>query len=301
MEKIDPNNNKDGTNNLHKDLENLKLSKDDKSNKQDYKCLVTKLDNRVKTKDVLDTKGHLFEDYQIKKDLIKGIYEKGYERPSPVQEEVIPFALSGKDIIARAKNGTGKTASYVIPLLEKLDINNSYVQSVVLVPTRELALQVSAEIREIGKYLNVQCIICTGGTNIKDDIYRLNNIVHVVVGTPGRIYDLADKNVLDLSKCTFLALDEADKLLSLDFQQIVENIIYFLNEKRQIILLSATFPINVKGFKEKYLKNAIMKNLMEELTLIGLTQYYTYLKEKLKLHCLHTLFQKVSKFSNSLK
>ena len=100
--------------------------------------------------------------------------------------------------------------------------------------------------------------------------------------------------MLDLSKCTFLALDEADKLLSQDFQQIVENIIYFLNEKRQIILLSATFPINVKGFKEKYLKNAIMKNLMEELTLIGLTQYYTYLKEKLKLHCLHTLFQKVS-------
>jgi len=262
----------------------------------DFKSLITKVDNRVKTKDVTDTKGHLFEDYQLKIDLLKGIYEKGFEKPSPVQEEVIPFALMGKDIIARAKNGTGKTGSYVIPTLERVDFSHSYVQAVILVPTRELALQVSADIREIGKYLNVQCIICTGGTNIKDDIYRLSNPVQVIVGTPGRIFDLANKNVLDLSKCSMLALDEADKLLSQDFQQIIENIIDFLPEKRQIMLVSATFPLNVKSFKEKYLKNAVMKNLMEELTLFGLTQYYTYLKEKLKLHCLHTLFQKVRDF-----
>jgi ATP-dependent RNA helicase DDX6/DHH1 len=200
----------------------------------------------------------------------------------------------GKDIIARAKNGTGKTGSYVIPILERSDFTNNFVQAVILVPTRELALQVSADIRELGKYLNVQCIICTGGTNIKDDIYRLNNPVQVIVGTPGRIYDLASKNALDLSRCNMLALDEADKLLSQDFQQILENIIDFMPGQRQIMLVSATFPINVKSFKDKYLRNAVMKNLMEELTLFGLTQYYTYLKEKLKLHCLHTLFQKVS-------
>jgi len=274
------------------------ISKDNKSEKtyktQDFKSLITKVDNRVKTKDVTDTKGHLFEDYQLRIDLLKGIYEKGFEKPSPVQEEVIPFALMGKDIIARAKNGTGKTGSYVIPILERTDFSNNCVQAVILVPTRELALQVSADIRELGKYLNVQCIICTGGTNIKDDIYRLNNPVQVIVGTPGRIYDLASKSALDLSRCNILALDEADKLLSQDFQQILENIIEFLPEKRQIMLVSATFPINVKSFKEKYLRNAVMKNLMEELTLFGLTQYYTYLKEKLKLHCLHTLFQKVS-------
>lgn len=262
--------------------------------KIDPKSLITKVDSRVKTKDVTDTKGHSFEDYQLKIELLKGIYEKGYENPSPVQEEVIPIALTGKDIIARAKNGTGKTASFVIPILEKCDFSKTYVQSLILVPTRELALQVSATIRELGKYLNVQCIICTGGTSIKDDIYRLNSPVQVLVGTPGRVLDLASKNALDLSRCVTMALDEADKLLSQDFQSIIEGIIEFLPSKRQIMLFSATFPLNVKTFKDRHMKNAVLKNLMEELTLLGLTQYYTYLKEKLKLHCIHTLFQKVS-------
>jgi len=268
------------------------VEKESDKNK-DLKSLITKVDNRVKTKDVTDTKGHSFEDYHLKLELLKGIYEKGYENPSPVQEEVIPIALAGKDIIARAKNGTGKTGSYVIPILEKLDTSKTYVQSVILVPTRELALQVSSSIRELGKYINVQCIICTGGTNIKDDIYRLHSPVQVLVGTPGRILDLASKNALDLSRCFTIALDEADKLLSQDFQLIIEGILEFLPTKRQIMLFSATFPLNVKSFKDKHMKNAVMKNLMEELTLLGLTQYYTYLKEKLKLHCLHTLFQKL--------
>ena len=225
--------------------------------------------------------------------MLKGIYEKGYENPSPVQEEVIPVALMGKDIIARAKNGTGKTGSFVIPILEKIDFSQKYVQSLILVPTRELALQTSSTIREIGKYLNVQCMISTGGTNLKDDIYRLYNPVQVLVGTPGRVFDLANKGALDLSRCGILVLDEADKLLSQDFQRVLEGIISYLPQKRQIMLFSATFPLNVKAFKDKYLKNAILKNLMEELTLLGITQYYTYLEEKLKLHCLHTHFQKL--------
>ena len=242
---------------------------------------------------VTNTKGQNFDDYKLKIELLKGIYEKGYEKPSPVQEEVIPIALMGKDIIARAKNGTGKTGSFVIPILEKVNFTQKYVQSLILVPTRELALQTSATIREIGKYLNVQCMITTGGTNLKDDIYRLYNPVQVLVGTPGRVFDLANKGALDLSKCGIIVLDEADKLLSQDFHKVLENILNFLPSKRQIMLFSATFPLNVKSFKDKYLKNAILKNLMEELTLLGITQYYTYLEEKLKLHCLHTLFQKL--------
>ena len=256
-----------------------------------------------------NTKGQNFDDYKLKIELLKGIYEKGYEKPSPVQEEVIPIALMGKDIIARAKNGTGKTGSFVIPILEKVNFTQKYVQSLILVPTRELALQTSATIREIGKYLNVQCMITTGGTNLKDDIYRLYNPVQtggtnlkddiyrlynpvqILVGTPGRVFDLANKGALDLSKCGIIVLDEADKLLSQDFHKVLENILNFLPSKRQIMLFSATFPLNVKSFKDKYLKNAILKNLMEELTLLGITQYYTYLEEKLKLHCLHTLFQ----------
>ena len=245
-------------------------------------------------------KGDHFEDYKLSAELLKGIYEKGYDTPSPVQEEVIPVALERKNIIARAKNGTGKTGSFVIPILQliKTNTNNNInsIQALILVPTRELALQISSTVKEIGKYLNVQCMVSTGGTNLKEDIHRLKNQtapVHVVVGTPGRVMDLSYKGIMNLSKCSILVLDEADKLLSKDFQKTVENIIKNLPSLRQIMLFSATFPMDVRNFQQKYMKNAIMKNLMEELTLFGVTQYYTYIEEKLKLNCLHTLFQKL--------
>ena len=230
---------------------------------------------------------------------MKGIYEKGYEIPSPVQEEVIPEAINKKNIIARAKNGTGKTGSFVIPILHLITnskkIPNS-IQALILVPTRELALQISSTVKEIGKYLNIQCMVSTGGTNLKEDIHRLRNQtspVHIVVGTPGRVLDLASKNIMILSNCGILVLDEADKLLSQDFKNTVEKIIQKLNKDRQIMLFSATFPVDVRKFMDKYMNNCVMKNLMEELTLFGVTQYYTYIEEKLKLNCLHTLFQKL--------
>ena len=234
--------------------------------------------------------------------LLKGIYEKGYEAPSPVQEEVIPVALNKKDIIARAKNGTGKTGSFVIPILNLIDTNpkdkrmSNSIQSLILVPTRELALQTSFTIKEIGKYLNVQCMVSTGGTSLKEDILRLKNgdsPVHVVVGTPSRVSNLVSKRVLNLENCGILVLDEADKLLSQDFKGFVIDIIKYLPRERQIMLFSATFPSDVRDFKDKYLKEPVLLNLMEELTLFGITQYYTYIEEKLKLQCLHTLFQKL--------
>ena len=234
--------------------------------------------------------------------LLKGIFEKGYDNPSPVQEEVIPVALKSNDIIARAKNGTGKTGSFVIPILQLINTNpkdkeilNS-IQSLVLVPTRELALQISSTFKEIGKYLNVQCMVSIGGTNIKEDILRLKSgvsPVHIVVGTPKRIKDLAYQRVLNLERCGILVLDEADKLLGDDFYGEIKSIISYLQKKRQIMLFSATFPLDVKKFKDEYLNKPVMLNLMEELTLFGITQYYTYIEEKLKLQCLHTLFQKL--------
>ena len=117
--------------------------------------------------------------------------------------------------------------------------------------------------------------------------------VHVVVGTPSRVSNLVNKHVLNLDNCGILVLDEADKLLSLDFSDYVKDIIKYLPQKRQIMLFSATFPLDVKVFKDKYLKEPVLINLMEELTLFGITQYYTYIEEKLKLQCLHTLFQKL--------
>jgi len=250
-------------------------------------------DTRQKTEDVTSTKGNEFEDYFLKRELLMGIYEKGFESPSPIQEEAIPIALAGRDILARAKNGTGKTASFLIPALEKCDTTKNYIQILILVPTRELALQTSQVCKELGKYMNVQVMVSTGGTSLKDDIMRLYNTVHILVATPGRVLDLANKSVADLSKCQMLVMDEADKLLSPEFQPLVESICNFLPQERQILLFSATFPVTVKDFKERFLRKPYEINLMEELTLKGVTQYYAFVEERQKVHCLNTLFSKL--------
>ncbi|KAJ7392695.1 putative ATP-dependent RNA helicase ddx6 [Desmophyllum pertusum] len=250
-------------------------------------------DNRIQTTDVTATKGNEFEDYLLKRELLMGIFEKGYEKPSPIQEESIPMALAGKHILARAKNGTGKTAAYLIPLLEKCDVKKSYIQALVLVPTRELALQTSQICKELGKHLGVQVMVTTGGTSLKDDIMRLYNDVHVIIATPGRILDLMRKGVAKMDNCQIFVLDEADKLLSMDFKGMLEDIIRFLPISRQVLLYSATFPFSVKEFKDKHLDKAYEINLMDELTLKGITQYYVFLEEKQKVHCLNTLFSKL--------
>lgn len=250
-------------------------------------------DTRPKTEDVTATKGNDFEDYYLKRELLMGIFEKGFEKPSPIQEEAIPVALAGRDILARAKNGTGKTASFLIPALEKTVIEKNHIQVLILVPTRELALQTSQVCKELGKHMNVQVMVSTGGTSLKDDIMRLYNTVHIIVATPGRVLDLTNKGVSDLSKCTTLVLDEADKLLSPEFQPLVEEIIQFLPKERQILLFSATFPVTVKDFKDRFLRKPYEINLMDELTLKGVTQYYAFVEERQKVHCLNTLFSKL--------
>ena len=213
-----------------------------------------------------------------------GIFEAGFEKPSPIQEEAIPVALTGRDILARAKNGTGKTAAYVIPVLEKINPKTTKIQALILVPTRELALQTSQVCKTLGKHLNVNVMVSTGGTGLKEDIIRLSDAVHIVVGTPGRILDLASKGVADLSACSTFVMDEADKLLSPEFTPVIEQLLAFHPKDRQVMLFSATFPMIVKSFKDKHMKSPYEINLMEELTLRGVTQYYAFVEERQKVH-----------------
>uniref|UniRef100_A0A8C3AQ93 RNA helicase n=1 Tax=Cyclopterus lumpus TaxID=8103 RepID=A0A8C3AQ93_CYCLU len=251
-------------------------------------------DNRVKTSDVTSTKGNEFEDYCLKRELLMGIFEMGWEKPSPIQEESIPIALSGRDILARAKNGTGKSGAYLIPLLERIDLKKDHIQALVMVPTRELALQVSQISIQISKHLGgVKVMATTGGTNLRDDIMRLDETVHVVIATPGRILDLIKKGVAKVDRVQIMVMDEADKLLSQDFVVLIEDIISFLAKNRQILLYSATFPISVQKFMAKHLQKPYEINLMEELTLKGITQYYAYVTERQKVHCLNTLFSRL--------
>eukprot|EP00967_Tisochrysis_lutea_P085603 scaffold120274_cov33-Tisochrysis_lutea.AAC.4 len=251
-------------------------------------------DERVKTEDVTATKGNDFEDYFLKRELLMGIFEAGFERPSPIQEESIPIALAGRDILARAKNGTGKTAAFVIPILEKVDASKDYIQAVILVPTRELALQTSQVCRDLGKHLHLEIMVSTGGSSLHDDILRLIKPVHIMISTPGRILDMAEKNVANLSQCMTIALDEADKLLSPEFMPLVEKLVRRMPQGRQILLFSATFPVKVASFRDRVMNKPYEINLMDELTLKGVTQYYAFVEEKQKVHCLNTLFAKLS-------
>lgn len=250
-------------------------------------------DTRVKTTDVTNTKGNEFEEYMLKRELLMGIFEKGWENPSPIQEASIPIALVGRDVLARAKNGTGKTGAYAIPILERIDVKRDELQALIMVPTRELALQTSQICIELGKYIGVKVMVTTGGTNLKEDIMRLYDPVHLIIATPGRILDLMNKDIVKTPHCNMLVLDEGDKLLSLDFKGMLDNIIGHLPNKRQILLFSATFPLSVDQFILRYLGDPYEINLMDELTLKGVTQYYAFVQERQKVHCLNTLFSKL--------
>ncbi|XP_023936543.1 ATP-dependent RNA helicase me31b [Bicyclus anynana] len=250
-------------------------------------------DRRIKTSDVTDTRGNEFEEFCLKREILMGIFEKGWEKPSPIQEASIPIALSGKDVLARAKNGTGKTGAYCIPVLEQVDPKKDVIQALIVVPTRELALQTSQICIELAKHTDIRVMVTTGGTNLRDDIMRIYQNVQVIIATPGRIIDLMDKQVAKMDQCRMLVLDEADKLLSQDFKGMLDTVISRLPKERQILLFSATFPLSVKQFMEKHLREPYEINLMEELTLKGVTQYYAFVQERQKVHCLNTLFSKL--------
>ena len=274
--------------------DNAVLHTDEAPNDWKSDLVLPPKDTRAKTEDVTNTKGNEFEDYCLKRDLLKGIYEAGFEHPSPIQEESIPIALGGRDILARAKNGTGKTAAFLIPALEKCDTSIPRIQALILVPTRELALQTTAVTRKLGAHLDgLQVMSTMGGTSLQEDIVRLSKPVHILVATPGRVLDLAQRKIADLRDCKILILDEADKLLSGEFQTVIVQIMGLLPKDRQTLLYSATFPVTVREFKDRRMNKPYEINLMDELTLKGVTQYYAYLEERQKVHCLSTLFSKL--------
>ena len=182
-------------------------------------------------------------------------------RPSP------PVSAPGRNLLARAKNGTGKTAAFCIPILQVVDPSKKAVQAMVLVPTRELAMQTTSVLKQLGKHLAIEVVSITGGNPLRDDILRLQSPkgVHILVGTPGRIKDLAERKVARLERCALIALDEADKLLAPEFSVVIEEMLAtcFPKDKTQILLFSATFPQAVVGFRDKWMPSPYEINLME--------------------------------------
>jgi ATP-dependent RNA helicase DDX6/DHH1 len=260
---------------------------------KDEQVLPAAIDRRLKTLDVTKTNGKQFEDFEIDRELLRGIYHHGWESPSPIQEECIPLALSGASILARAKNGTGKTGAYCIPVLARIDTKIPHLQALIVVPTRELALQTAHICTRLSEYHTIEIMATTGGTPLQTDILKIEK-AQVIITTPGRILSLFKSNLINIESFKILVLDEADKLLSSDFRNKVHGIVEKVQPQvEQIMLFSATFPDTVKDFTDKYVPKHNMVNLMEKLTLRGITQYYAFVDEKHKIHCLNTLFSRL--------
>ncbi len=196
-----------------------------------------------------------FEKYKIDKEIIKALEILGYERPMEVQEKVIPLVLKGKDLIVKSDTGSGKTASFGIPICEKIELENKNPQVLVLTPTRELAVQVSDEIANIGRYKKIRSVKIYGKQPIYIQIRQLKQRVHAIVATPGRISDHIKRKHVNLEDIKYLIIDEADELLNRGFIEEVEAIINQLPPDRTTLLFSATIPDEIEAICSKYMVN----------------------------------------------
>lgn len=195
-----------------------------------------------------------FEDFSLSKETMKSISEIGFEEPTPIQVSTIPLILSNRDIMGQAQTGTGKTAAFGIPIVEKCQ-NGKEPFAIVLEPTRELAVQVAQEVHKIGKYKNIRVLPVYGGTSIGRQIKILQQGVNVVVGTPGRVIDLIKRQTLSLSKIKLVVLDEADEMLDMGFIEDIETILKATPEERQTLLFSATIPQPIMNIAKRYMRN----------------------------------------------
>jgi ATP-dependent RNA helicase DeaD len=222
-----------------------------------------------------------FSDLGLSDKMLKAIEAKGYEYPSPVQAGVIPLLLNGdKDIIGQAQTGTGKTASFGIPLLERLDKNAKGVQAMILAPTRELAIQVAEEIQSFAiDGVNIQLLY--GGQNVRDELQGLKRGPQIVVGTPGRVKDhLIKRRTLNLDNINYFILDEADEMLNIGFKEEIEEILEHTPQEKKVLLFSATMPRSIQDIVHKYIKDHDTVTIQrEEKTNKNITQVCYKVKE----------------------
>ena len=199
-----------------------------------------------------------FKEIGVAKDLCKGINEMGFINPTEVQEQSIPFLLlENRDLISLAQTGTGKTAAFGLPVIQKTELKNKYVQSIILCPTRELCIQICKDLETYSKYVSgIKILAVYGGTNIDTQIKSLNKGVHIVVGTPGRTKDLIKRKVLKLELVDKVVLDEADEMLSMGFKDDLDFILERTRDDRQTMLFSATISKEVKSISKRYMSDA---------------------------------------------
>lgn len=229
-----------------------------------------------------------FEDLSLSREISKAIADMGFEETTPIQAQTIPIAFQGKDIIGQSQTGTGKTIAFGIPIIEKLHTRSKTVQSIILCPTRELAIQVAEELKRLLKYRkDINILPVYGGQPIDRQIRALKSGIHIVIGTPGRVIDHINRSTLKLNNVKTVVLDEADEMLNMGFIDDVETILDKVPEERQTLLFSATMPKPILNLTKRYQKNPeFIKVVHKQLTVPRVKQVYFEMKESMKLETL---------------
>jgi len=233
-----------------------------------------------------------FDTMELKEDLLRGIFHYGFETPSAIQQRAIVPIVGGRDVIAQAQSGTGKTATFSIGILQQLDTQSNETQALVLSPTRELAQQIQKVLLALGNYMSAEVHACIGGKTIGDDIRRLDAGVQVVSGTPGRVFDMIRRKTLRTRNIKMLVLDEADEMLSRGFKEQIYDVYRYLPPQTQVVLVSATLPREVLEMTRKFMDNPIRILVKrDELTLEGIKQFFVAVeKEEWKFDTLCDLY-----------
>lgn len=225
-----------------------------------------------------------FDELMLDDRLLRAVTDMGFEEPSPIQAQAIPLQMEGLDIIGQAQTGTGKTAAFGIPLLQKIDPRSKKLQAIALCPTRELAIQVADEIRKLSKYMHgIKILPIYGGQDIVRQIRGLKEGTQIVIGTPGRVMDHMRRGTIKFDRVHTVILDEADEMLNMGFLEDMETILSQLPEERQTVMFSATMPGAIAQIAKKFQKDPkIVKVVKKELTVPKVTQYYYEVKPKNK-------------------
>ena len=233
-----------------------------------------------------------FDGMGIREDLLRGLYSYGFEKPSAIQQRAIVPITSGRDVIAQAQSGTGKTSMISLALCQMLDTNTREVQALVLSPTRELATQTEKTALTLGNFMNVQVHACIGGRSIGEDIRKLDHGVHIVSGTPGRVFDMIKRRNLRTRNIKALILDEADEMLNKGFKEQIYDVYRYLPPETQVVLVSATLPQEVLEMTTKFMTDPVRILVKrDELTLEGIKQFFVAVeKEEWKFDTLCDLY-----------
>ncbi len=228
-----------------------------------------------------------FNELKIDPIIMAALSNMGFEEPTPIQEKTIPIAIMGNDLIGRAQTGTGKTAAYGIPLVDRCELNLEQVQGLVIVPTRELAMQVAEELNKIGSLKKIRSLPIYGGQEIDRQIRALKNRPQIIVGTPGRLMDHLRRRTIRLNQIKMLVLDEADEMLNMGFKEDIEEILKQAPEERQNLLFSATMPFHIQNLAREFMRNPEMVHIdPRTVTVVNTEQQYIEVPEKQKLDVL---------------